>query len=134
MEKWKDYADLPIRLSVGFHLIYGTIDNVVSWERMLEFRDFLEAHGMMMPLAAAIASVYAQLICGVLFVVGYHVRWAAVIMIFNFLVAIILVHMGDSYPSTYPAISMLAGSLFLLLYGSGRYSLDSYFSMRKDNV
>lgn len=62
MEKWKDYADLPIRLSVGFHLIYGTIDNVVSWERMLEFRDFLEAHGMMMPLVAAIVSVYAQLI------------------------------------------------------------------------
>ena len=42
----KKFADFPIRLAVGFHLIYGTQDNVFSWERMLEFRDFLEAFNM----------------------------------------------------------------------------------------
>ena len=36
------YRTLFIRLLVGFHLIYGTQDNVFSYERMLEFRNFLE--------------------------------------------------------------------------------------------
>lgn len=127
-DKLKNYADIPIRLAVGFHLIYGTQDNVFSWERMLEFRDFLESFRVPFPLLAAISSVYAQFICGILFFIGWKIRCAAAIMIFNFIVAILLVHIGDAYPNTYPAISMLAGSLFLFMSGTGNFSLDYHLS------
>ncbi|MCB0628156.1 MAG: hypothetical protein R2824_04210 [Saprospiraceae bacterium] len=35
-----DLAVLLFRLVFGFRLIYGTVDNVFSWNRMLEFKEF----------------------------------------------------------------------------------------------
>ncbi|MEO9485566.1 MAG: DoxX family protein [Ekhidna sp.] len=131
MNKYAKYADLPLRLSVGFHLIYGTQDNVFSWERMLEFRDFLEAFGTPMPLVAAFLSVYAQFICGLFFIAGWKVKPAGGIMVVNFVIAILLVHLKDPYPAVYPAISMLAGSVFLLLNGAGNVSLDNWIKQKK---
>ena len=122
--KFQSYAALPIRIAVGVHLIIGTQDNVFSWDRMLEFEGFLDAQGMPLPLFSAVLSVYAQFISGLLFILGWRVRWAALVMIVNFIVAILLVHLGDSYQGTFPAIMMLAGSIFLLLNGSGKLSLD----------
>ncbi|MEP1033321.1 DoxX family protein [Ekhidna sp.] len=133
MNNLKKYADLPIRLAVGFHLIYGTQDNVFSWGRMLEFRDFLEVYGAPFPLMSAIVSVYAQFTCGILFILGWKVRYAGAVMIFNFIVAILLVHLNDPYPNIYPAISMLAGAIFMMLNGSGSISLDAKFGIKKSD-
>ena len=136
MEKWlskfKSYSALPIRLAVGLHLIIGTQDNVFSWERMLEFESFLQAQGMPFPLFSAVLSAYAQFICGILFIVGWKVRWAAIVMTLNFITAIALVHIGDSYQDTFPAIMMLAGSIFLALNGSGSASLDQSLSRKSE--
>lgn len=129
----RNYADLPIRLAVGFHLIYGTQDNVFSWNRMLEFRDFLEIFGAPLPLASAIISVYAQFFAGILFILGWKVREAGAVMIFNFIVAILLVHLNDPYPNIYPAISMLAGAIFLVLNGTGHVSLQHWLESKKGN-
>ncbi|WP_421765184.1 DoxX family protein [Ekhidna sp.] len=122
--KLKKYADLPIRLTVGFHLIYGTQDNIFSWDRMIEFRDFLDLFGMPFPLVSAVISVYAQFICGLLFIIGWQARIAGLIMIVNFIFAILLVHLNDPYPNIYPAISMLAGAAFIALNGVGYFSID----------
>lgn len=125
-------ADLPIRLSIGFHLIYGTQDNVFSWDRMLEFSEFLHAFGFPFPLVSAIVSVYAQFLCGLLFIIGWKIRWAGIVMVINFVIAIFAVHLEDAYPSIFPAISMLAGSLFLILYGQGWFTLDAYLAQKKE--
>lgn len=122
--KLAPYGALFIRLLVGFHLIYGTQDNVFSYERMLEFKDFLEARGVPLPLVAAHVSVYAQFIAGVLYIIGWQVRGAALVMVINFIAAIVIVHLGESYPGVFPALVMLFSSLFLLLYGAGKPSLD----------
>lgn len=131
MTRFKQYADLPIRMTVGFHLIYGTQDNVFSWARMLEFRDFLEVFGMPMPLISAVISVYAQFFAGILFILGWKVKEAGMLMIFNFIVAILLVHLNDPYPTIYPAISMLAGATFLTLNGEGKISLTHWLARKK---
>ena len=131
MDNLKKFADLPIRLAVGFHLIYGTQDNVFSWERMLEFRDFLEAFNMPLPLLSAVTSVYAQFIAGILFIIGWKVRAAGLVMILNFIVAIFLVHLNDPYPNIYPAISMLAGAIFLTLNGAGNVSGEHWLKQKK---
>ncbi len=129
--KLKPYADLPIRLTVGFHLIYGTQDNIFSWDRMIEFRNFLEAFGMPFPLFSAVISVYAQFFCGILFILGWKVKEAGLIMIFNFIVAILLVHLDDPYPTIYPAISMLAGATFMIFYGNGKISVEEWIKSKK---
>lgn len=118
LEKIRKYADLFIRIPVGFHLIYGVFDNIISWDRMLEFQEFLALHHFPLPLFSAIVSVYAQFICGSLFIIGWKIRYAALLMIFNFVVAILMVHIGDAYPTIFPALMMLSASIYLFL----RYS------------
>ena len=120
----KNYGAIFIRLIIGFHLIYGVHDNVLHWDRMLEFENFLEANGFPLPLTSAIVSVYAQLLCGILFIAGALVRVAAIIMIINFCIAIAMVHMKDPYPQVFPALTMLSGSLFLLFHGAGKLAID----------
>ena len=132
LDRFSVYADVPIRFLIGVHLLVGVLDNIVSWERMIEFEKFLEAQQFIFPLASAILSVYAQAICGLLFLIGWKIRIAAIVMIFNFLVALLMVHWGDTYPNSFPAIAMLMGSIFFLLNGSGKLSLDHYLGKRKN--
>jgi putative oxidoreductase len=130
LDKYKEYGPLFIRLIVGFHLVYGTQDNIFSYERMEEFAAFLSAHKVPFPLFAAFVSAYAQFVCGILFIVGAFTRYGALVMIINFIVAILLVHTGDPYPGKFPALMMLAASCFLFLHGPGRLSLDGLRSQR----
>ncbi|EMR04722.1 DoxX family protein [Cesiribacter andamanensis] len=125
LSAYSSWGLLLIRLAFGFQLIMGTQDNVFSWERMLEFRDFLEAQGMPYPLLAAHVSVYAQFGAGILWVLGLFTRWAALVMVINFIVALLLVHVGLPYEQNILAINLLAVSCCLLLTGPGRLSLDA---------
>jgi putative oxidoreductase len=119
-------APLFIRLPVGWHLIYGTQDNLLSWERMIEFRDFLAQHNFPIPLVCAIVSVVAQFAAGCCYVLGFQTRLAAGLMVFNFLVAVFGVHIaqGHGYGPTFPALMMLCASIYLLLAGPGAWSID----------
>lgn len=130
LEKYKEYGVIFIRLMVGFHLIYGTQDNVFSYARMQEFAGFLSARHVPLPLFAAFVSVYAQIICGILFVAGAATRPAAVVMIANFVAAIVIAHLGDAYPNMFPALMMLAASCFFLIHGAGKLSVDSALGRR----
>lgn len=124
-ESRKDYGAIFLRIIIGFRLVYGTQDNVLSWDRMLEFEAFLKQLGMPMPLLAANVSVYAQFICGLLFIVGWWVRPAAIITIFNFIVALLVAHIGTTFLDSFDALMMLFGSIFFLFYGSGKLSIDN---------
>ncbi|HXG66197.1 MAG TPA: DoxX family protein [Blastocatellia bacterium] len=129
-KKRRDYAAIFIRLIVGFHLIYGTQDNVFSYARMLEFKEFLDARGVPFPLYAAHLSVYAQFVCGILYILGAATRYAAVVMIVNFIAALIIAHRNDPYPPMFPALMMLSASLFFLFHGAGRPSIDALWERR----
>jgi putative oxidoreductase len=124
MESRKGYGNFFLRLIIGWRLIDGTQDNVFSWERMLEFRDFLAAHGTPFPLVAANVSVYAQFICGILYLVGWFVRPAAVVMIINFIIALLIAHIGLTFEQSFDAWMMLVGSIFFLFSGAGKISVD----------
>jgi len=129
-ERHKDYAPLFVRLFLGWHLIYGVQDNILSWAHMIEFRDFLARYGFPFPLFSAHLSVYAQFICGALFILGLFTRWAAAVMVVNFVVALLMVHIGDPYPRAALAFAMLSGSLFLLFNGPGAMSIDRKLERR----
>lgn len=123
-DRKKDYATIFIRLIVGWRLIDGTQDNIFSWDRMIEFKHFLEQYGVPLPLLSAQVSVYAQFICGILFIIGFQVRLAAILMIVNFVVALLVVHIGLTFEQSFDALMMLSGSLFFLFNGAGKFSID----------
>jgi len=132
LENYKEYGVIFIRLIVGFHLIYGTQDNVFSYARMEEFAGFLAARGVPVPLFSAFLSAYAQFVCGIFFILGAATRYAAVVMIINFVAALVIAHRGDAYPNTFPALVMLFAACFLLLHGAGKLSVDDALEGRRE--
>jgi putative oxidoreductase len=126
----RDYAALFIRLAIGTRLIAGTQDNVFSYARMEEFSHFLAANGTPFPLAGAFVSVYAQFICGALFIAGLWTRPAAIVMAINFLAALLIAHRRTPFEATWPAVMMLAAALFFLFHGAGRPSVDAWLAAR----
>ena len=122
--KHKEYGAFFIRFLLAFHLIKGVLDNIVSWDQMLEFKHFLGQAGFPVPLVCAVVSVYLQFICGILIGIGYKVRWAALVMVVNFVIAILMVHLKTPYEATFPTFVMLFGSLFLLFNGAGKPAID----------
>lgn len=124
VNKYKEYSPIFIRLIIGFHLIYGVVDNIVSWSRMKEFETFLKDYHFPIPLVCAIASVYLQCLCGICYILGFKTRMAALLMIINFLVAL-SVHTNDGYQDMFPALMMLSASLFLFVNGAGKPAIDN---------
>jgi len=120
----REYGMIFFRFIIGFHLVYGTADNVFNWQRMLEFRDFLASNGTPWPLAGAIVSAWAQFLCGLLFIAGAAVRPAALVMIINFIGALLIAHRGGGYPPAALALIMLFSSIGLMVHGAGRLSID----------
>ncbi len=119
-----DLGLLILRLVIGGHLIWSTQDNVFSWSRMLEFRDFLDHFGFPWPLFCALLSVAAQFLAGIALVLGVWIRLAAAILVFNFIVAIVMVDGTRPYPAAFAALSIIAAALCLMFTGAGRWSLD----------
>lgn len=124
LEQYKEYGVIFIRLMIGFHLAYGVHFHILDSSRMDDFVKFLGERSVPVPLFSASLSVYGQFICGILFILGAATRYAAVIMIINFITAIVIAHIGDSYQKTFPALMMLSASCFFLLHGAGRLSVD----------
>lgn len=130
LDKYKEYGPIFIRLIIGFHLIYGVQDNIFSSERMHEFAEFMRVRGVPFPLFSAFLSVYAQFICGILFILGALTRYAAVVMVINFIAAILIAHRADPYPRMFPALMMLFAALFFLIHGAGKLSIDDLLERR----
>lgn len=128
----KPVGILLLRVFVGTRLFYGVIDNVLSWERMIEFSSFLEANQFPFPIISAIISVYVQLIGAIFILLGYKIRFASMLLIINFLVALLFVHIraNDTIELMTPALAMLFGCLTLLFTGADRISLEIYLGSR----
>lgn len=118
------YGVLFLRFAISVFIIYGVQDNVFSWARMLEFRDFLQLRGVPYPLLAAHLSVYVQFVCGILLLIGGAVRLFGLLS-FNFTAAIFIAHIGQSFQQYYPAAQLIAVGFFFLFNGAGPLSLDA---------
>ncbi len=122
LDKNKDLGLFLLRLFVGIRLLYGVVDNIADWGRMIEFRNFLEHQGFPLPLVSAMISVYAQFLSGLMIIIGFKIRLAAALMIINFLVALVMVHLHDSFEGMTPALAMLFSSILFLFYGAGKFA------------
>ena len=123
LEKNRDIGILLLRLFIGIRLVYGVTDNIFSWHHMQAFESFLQANGFPFPLISAMLSVYAQFVSGILLITGFQIRIASLVMIINFIVALLMVHRHDSFETMTPALAMLFANVLFLFYGAGRFSL-----------
>jgi putative oxidoreductase len=125
-----DVASLGLRLLTGGFLIYGVIDNIVSAERMAEFGAFLTAAGFWRPDLMAPLSVYAQFAIGVSLIFGLLTRWAGLLLAFNFVVGVAMVHWNQGFREWWPAIVLVGLGFLFATQGGGRYALDRLLEKR----
>ena len=124
-KRFDDAALLLMRIVVGSFLIWGVLDNILHAERMQEFVGFLTKFNFPAPDVMAPLSVWVQFWVGLCFVLGLVTRWAGVLCVLNFVVAIAMVdHFGGIRGSFSSACLILIG-LYLATHGAGRYSIDA---------
>lgn len=124
-QRFSDFALLLLRAFVGVFLIWGVWDNLTEPARMQEFVEFLRKHHFTSPDLLAPASVYAQLLIGVAFILGLLTRWAGILCIVNFVIAIVMVDRFEGLRASFPSGCLIAIGLYLATHGAGRFSMDS---------
>ena len=125
LDRNRDTGIFLLRLFVGFRLLEGVFDNIVNWRQMQEFSDFLEKFGFPFPLFCAVLSVYAQALAGLMLILGWQIRYAAIMMIINFAVALIMVHWGQSLEEMTVPLLLLFIFIFFLFQGAGSITVSS---------
>jgi putative oxidoreductase len=124
-QRFADFALLLMRVFVGLFLIWGVWDNITDTARMQEFVEFLRKHGFPSPRVLAPLSVYAQLAIGVAFILGLFTRWAGILCVINFVVAIAMVDRFGGMRGIFPSGCLVAIGLYLATHGAGRFSFDT---------
>lgn len=124
-QRFGDFALLLLRVFVGLFLIWGVWDNVTDPARMSEFVEFLRKFKFASPEILAPISVYTQLLIGLAFVLGVFTRWAGILCIINFAVAIAMVDRFGGMRGIFPSGCLVLIGLYLATHGAGRFSLDA---------
>jgi putative oxidoreductase len=122
---YAEFGPFFIRFLIGFHLFYGNWGRLVETAARNDFHAYLVRHHFPFAAVDTWLSAGAQVICGLLFMAGLFTRPAAAVMVFNFAVALWMVHWGQPYPRQAMALIMFCTSIFLLLHGPGRLALDN---------
>jgi putative oxidoreductase len=120
-----DFALLILRLVVGLFLVWGVWDNITSSAEMAKFEGFLGHHGFASPEILAPLSVYTQFLAGLGIALGLFTRWAGILVILNFVVAIVMVDRFQGVRGSFPAAALVAIGLYLATHGAGRFSIDT---------
>ena len=74
--------------------------------------------------------VLAEVLCPILVLVGFKVRYASLPVILAMAVALLIFHAGDPFADRELAYLYLAAFSVIALIGGGRYSLDGYLAIR----
>ena len=124
-QRFSDFTLLLLRIFVGLFLIWGVWDNITEPARMQEFVEFLRKFKFASPGILAPVSVYLQLAIGLGFVFGLFTRWAGILCVINFLVAIVMVDRFGGMRGVFPSGCLVVIGLYLATHGAGRFSFDA---------
>lgn len=125
--RYRDYAPFVLRLVCSIRLFAAAGHTALHpSEGLPGYADWLQSLGFPFPMLSAALSAYGEVIGAVLILIGWQTRLAALLLIVNFTLAVLIGHVaiGDSYMDTFPALVILAISWFLLLNGPGKPSVD----------
>lgn len=125
--RFRDYAPFLLRLAFAYELFDAAGHTALHpAEGIPGYAGWLWELGFPFPVVSAILSAYTEFFGALLMVLGWKTRWAALLLAINFVLAIGVGHIaiGDTYKNTFPAINLLAMSVFLLLNGPGKPSID----------
>jgi len=74
--------------------------------------------------ASLVLTVFSEVICAFLIVIGFKTKWAAIPLVITMIVAAFIVHGSDPLVEKEKAILHGIGFLAIYLLGAGKYSID----------
>lgn len=78
--------------------------------------------------ASLVLTVFAEVVCSVLVLLGLGTRFAVIPLIILMIVAALIIHAPDAFEKKELAFHYLLTYLFLLVAGPGKYSIDHLIS------
>lgn len=124
-ERFSDAALLLLRIATGAFLLYQSHDNLLSAERMAEFKGFMGQFGFWRPDLLAPFAIFWQVAAGIGFILGLFVRPLGLITAIQFTVAVWMVHLDDPANIIWSAASLIVIGLYFGTKGGGAYALDA---------
>lgn len=128
-----DWAPIPLRLALGFGMVYHGLPKAIDPAVREQFVAQLGGLGIPLPEVVAWGVGVLELAGGALLMIGALTRIISALMIVEMLAAIYLVHLpsgfvapaGSEGPAGYELnVLYIAGLLALWIGGAGRYSID----------
>ena len=124
-QRFSDFALLLLRVFVGVFLVWGVWEKISSSESMHEFAAFLATHKFPSPEILAPVAVYLQLLVGAGFILGLFTRWAGIVCVVVFAVAIAMVDRHGGMRGIFPSGCLVFIGLYLATHGAGLFSVDA---------
>lgn len=117
-----DWASLILRLTFGLLMLSHGIPKLMKlMDGNMEFCDPI---GIGVPASLAL-TVFAEVLCSALLVLGLWTRLALIPLIVTMAVAVFIVHINDDLGTMESALLYLLSYCALFLLGSGKYSVDA---------
>jgi putative oxidoreductase len=122
-------APIFLRIIIALYLFLALQAKVYLPANIEMFGSSLGKMKLPMPQVMAWIATWSMLICYVLIVAGWFTRLVAIPMIIYFTVAVIWRHVIPAHTlgKAMPAIMLLCISIFFLLHGPGKPSVDEGF-------
>lgn len=124
-----DIALILLRVGVGGLMLTHGIPKLINLFDSNPVR-FGDPIGIGMEASLAL-TVFSEVICSIMIIIGLGTRLAAIPLFFTMGVAFFIVHGADPFKNKELALFFMIVYLVLFLTGSGKYSLDQYFLKRK---
>lgn len=127
LDSWRDYAPLVLRV------VTGVIFAAHGLQKLNDFgvagvTGMLTGMGFPAPALMAVLLIAAELVGGIMLIVGFLTRWAAKSLVIVSVIALVVVHLPNGFfmsTGGYEYILMLlAACVSLVLSGGGKWSLD----------
>jgi len=116
----KDLGILLLRVAAGLMILghgIGKVSNLFGGDP--RFPDPLGI-GVIPSLALA---AFAEFLCAILVIVGFKTRFAAIPLVINMAVAVLVVHAGDPWGDKELAVLYGAAFLTLVITGGGKFTV-----------
>jgi len=122
MNNQSNLAKLILRIGFGGFMLSHGIPKLMKLIAggPIEFPDPLGVGATI----SLILTVFAEVICAALILVGYKTKWAAIPLVIAMLVAAFIVHGSDPLGKKEFALIYAVGFLCIGMLGAGKYSLD----------
>ncbi len=119
----KDWALLILRIVFGGFMLYGH-----GWRKLMKFFSddpikFANPFGLGAEASLGL-TVFAEVLCAFLILIGFKSKWASIPLIITMIVAAFMIHGADPFGKKEMALIYLAGYVVIALLGSGKFSID----------